>query len=157
MRAKRIVSFILSERTVVSVRFCGRHLGYEPAKTAVGTREWRRRRADQHNVLTLIWYRSWCCWNLPASTRLWLSQMKLQMYVKIFGLSCFDAIIWFLAVQVCDALHRTGWPHVSAELPEEHGLRDVREPHPHFRHRLHQSTDEQLAGPSSCAFSPREH
>lgn len=49
------------------------------------------------------------------------SQMKLQI-VNISGLSCFGLIIWFLDVQVCDALHRTGRPHMSAELPEEHGL-----------------------------------
>lgn len=43
------------------------------------------------------------------------------------------------------------------ELPEEHGLRHHRIADPHFAHRLHQGSDEQLAGPRPCPRALREH
>lgn len=43
------------------------------------------------------------------------------------------------------------------KLPEEHGLRDHRITDPHVSHRLHQSSDEQLAGPRPCPLALREH
>lgn len=43
------------------------------------------------------------------------------------------------------------------ELPEEHGLRDNRVADPHVSDRLHQSADEQLAGPCPRPVSFREH
>lgn len=59
--------------------------------------------------------------------------------------------------QVCNSFHRLGWPDVHPELPEDHGLRDHGIPDPHVPDWLHQSSDEQLAGPSPRPLSPREH
>jgi len=43
------------------------------------------------------------------------------------------------------------------KLPEEHGLRDHRIADPHVSDWLHQSADEQLAGPCPRPLSHREH
>ena len=63
----------------------------------------------------------------------------------------------FLLLQVRHALHRAGRPHLSPQLPAQHGLRDVREPCPHVNYRLHQGPDEQLAGARSRPSPPAEH
>lgn len=59
--------------------------------------------------------------------------------------------------QVCDPIHWPGRPDVHPELPEEYGLRDHRVTNPHFSNRLHQSSDEQLAGPCTRPLALREH
>lgn len=59
--------------------------------------------------------------------------------------------------QVCHALHRARRPHLPAQLPAQHGLRDVGEPRPHLGHRLHQGPDEQLPGPRARPGTPTEH
>lgn len=62
-----------------------------------------------------------------------------------------------LPPQVRDSFYRPGRPDVHPKLPEEHGLRDHRVTDPHVSDRLHQSSDEQLAGPRPRPLSLREH
>ncbi len=65
--------------------------------------------------------------------------------------------LFLLSSQVRDPFYRPGRPDVRPELPEEHGLRDHRIADPHVSDRLHQSSDEQLAGPRPRPLSLREH
>lgn len=60
-------------------------------------------------------------------------------------------------LKVRHTFHWARRPHLPPQLPAQHGLRDVREPHPHLRHRLHQGPDEQLPGPRACPGPPTEH
>lgn len=66
-------------------------------------------------------------------------------------------LLFFSLLQVCHTLHWAGRPHLPPQLPAQYGLRDVRKPRPHVRHRLYQSPDEQLAGPRARVGPPAEH
>lgn len=59
--------------------------------------------------------------------------------------------------QVRHTLHRARRPHLPPQLLAQHGLRDVREPHPYLCHRLHQGPDEQLPGTLARPCPPTEH
>lgn len=77
---------------------------------------------------------------------------------SIFGLlSLFILLFWVFSFQVCDQVYWAGWPELFAELPEEHGLWDLGEPHPHIRYRVYQGSDEQLPGTGSRPGPSRKY